>query len=392
MRLLLVNVFFAPQMVGGATRVVADNVKDFSRSGAFEEIGVFCSLKDGTPAHTMRCYPTDEATVFSVAPKSVPNADFLLSDPGMRARFSAVLDQFQPDVIHFHCIQRLTTDIVMEAADREIPYFITMHDGWWISDRQFLVNEAGSIETYDYNDPEQTRQVFGDKAVERQFTIQRALQNCAGILAVSDPFRRVLEDCAGLRNVRSVPNGSHPVLRLPKLKSEKMVIGYLAGIAHYKGYDQLRSAVTRGSFRNLKLLIVDHSLRKNEAIIETWGQTEVERVGFIPQDEVATLYQRLHAVIVPSVWPESYGLVAREALSAGCWLLASNRGAAGEDVVSGQNGYVFDPRDRDEFQRILAHLDQNSQTHKIPPEAVDIRSPQAQAEDLIQIYTEAVHA
>ena len=44
MRVMLCNVFYAPQSIGGATRVVEDNVHDFRQSGKIEDLAVFCSL------------------------------------------------------------------------------------------------------------------------------------------------------------------------------------------------------------------------------------------------------------------------------------------------------------------------------------------------------------
>lgn len=386
MRILVVNVFYAPQMIGGATRVVADNVRDFSKHRDVEAVGVFCSLQGGDVAHMMRSYATQEGPVYAVTAALDPKVDFLLDDPKMRKRFEKVLDHFQPDIIHFHCMQRLTSSLLLAARDRNIPYLVTMHDGWWISDRQFLTNEAGEIETYDYRNPDQARSLFGEATVKRQAVLAEALDGAAQILTVSETFREVIERHAGLENVRAIPNGSRPVRKLKKKASDKVVIGYLAGIAHYKGYHHMRAAFMRGNYERIKLIVVDHSLRQNESHTEYWGATEVERIGFIPQDQVAKLYQRLNAVIVPSIWPESFGLVAREALQSGCWLIASNRGAAAEDVVEGENGHIFDPGNSADFKRVLEGLNEAADFYRSEPPETKVSTPQAQAEDLLALY------
>ncbi|MEM5518914.1 glycosyltransferase family 4 protein [Henriciella sp. AS95] len=392
MRILVVNVFYAPQMIGGATRVVADNVRDFHKDRRVQDVSVFCSLQGGTIEHMMRSYSTPEGPVYAVTATQDPNVDFLLDDEKMRARIDAVLDQVQPDIIHFHCVQRLTSGIALVARDRAIPYVITMHDGWWISDRQFLVNEAGDIETYDYRDPDKTEAVFGSDAVKRQQALWQALDGAARILTVSETFQQVIEQHAGLKGVIAIPNGSRPMRALKKKPSEKLMIGYLAGIAHYKGYHQMRAAFMRGNHDQIKLIVVDHALRQNESYAEYWGATEVERIGFIPQAEVAKLYQRLNAVIVPSIWPESFGLVAREALQSGCWLIASNRGAAAEDVIEGKNGHVFDPGQAQDFDRVLAKLSREYEKYSNPPERPEIRTTQEQADQLLTLYEEVLGA
>lgn len=385
MRLLLVNVFFAPQMIGGATRVVADNLRDFRTSGAFEDIAVFCTLNGGQHPHMMRTYARPEGPVFATAAQILPNIDFLVHDAQMRERFESVLDYFQPDLIHFHCIQRMTSDVVQAALDREIPYVITMHDGWWISDRQFLVNDAGEIETYDYSDPAKTNEAFGALAVERQGALKTVLDGAARLLTVSSSFKRVLAS-AGLENVDVTPNGVSPIDELDKQPSRKVTLGYLAGIAHYKGFHAMRAAFMRGAYENVRLIVVDHALQQGQMVKEQWGATEVERIGFTPQDQVARLYQRLNVVIVPSIWPESFGLVAREALQSRSWLLASSRGAAAEDVQEGRNGHVFDPGDRTDFDRVLGLVNDNAARYRQPAAKIDIAQPSDQARQLERIY------
>ena len=38
-------------------------------------------------------------------------------------------------------------------------------------------------------------------------------------------------------------------------------------------------------------------------------------------------YSEQDVLVAPSIWPESFGLVTREALSAGLWVIASDAGA-----------------------------------------------------------------
>ena len=386
MRVLVVNVFFAPQSIGGATRVVEDNVRDFQASDRTNAVGVFCSLNGAQSQEISRHYLVNGVPVQSIATRLVENADFLLSDETNRKRFSEFLDYFCPDIIHFHCVQRLTSDLALEAKERGIPYLITMHDGWWISDRQFLVNELGEVETYNYNDPEDTLERLGEKALKRMSTLTPALEGASQLLTVSETFRTIVEE-SGLQHVGVVQNGVSPMAVLPKPRADKITLGYLAGAAHYKGYHFMRAAITKGQFDNLRLIVVDHSLRQEQSIKEYWGETEVERIGFVPQDKVAELYQRLHAVLVPSIWPESFGLVAREALLSRAWLVASNRGAAAEDIEEGVNGHVFDPGVTGDFERVLSLLNSDIARYSTAiPEPV-LKTSADQSEELLDLYS-----
>jgi glycosyltransferase involved in cell wall biosynthesis len=386
MRLLVSNVFFPPQSIGGATRVVRDNIADFVSSGAFEAISVFCSVEGGGDSGRVYPYHHSGTEVCAVTTRPGADADFRLHDAAVSARFKNYLEYFQPDIIHFHCIQRLTSDIVAIAKSSGVPYVITMHDGWWISDRQFLINEAGEIELYDYTNIDLTRYRFGQAAVERQQTLLPLLEGAGQLLTVSDTFRNVIAS-ASVKEVEVIGNGVSPISSLPKTQNERVVLGYLAGLAHYKGYEHLRAAFERGDYANIEVVIVDHSLREGETVLESWGGSHVERIGFIPQDKVAELYARLNVVAMPSIWPESYGLVAREALLSECWVIASSRGAASEDIVEGRNGHVFDATDRADFDRVLADINANPATYLAPPDPVELRSSRHQAAELIETYS-----
>ena len=385
MKILLVNVFFSPQSIGGATRVVEDNVRFFQDDPNIAKTAVFCSLIGAREHGSSRHYNFANTQVKAVATQLVDNSDFLLSDSVIREQFSEYLDYFCPDIIHFHCIQRLTTDIVFEAQRRKIPYVITMHDGWWISDYQFLLDRTGEVQTYDYKNIETTRARFDDVACERQEILANALEGASLLLTVSPEFRAVVEQ-SGLENIEVIQNGVSALERLKKSKSDKLNIGYLAGISHSKGYYNLRSVLTKRDYKNIRLVLVDHSVRYGNSLTEFWGSTEVQRIGFVPQEEVASLYQKLNAVIVPSLWPESYGLVAREALLTGCWLLASSRGAASSDIVEGENGYVFDPSSPDDLDRVLCILNLDPERHFSEPPALELPSSDVQARALIARY------
>jgi glycosyltransferase involved in cell wall biosynthesis len=59
---------------------------------------------------------------------------------------------------------------------------------------------------------------------------------------------------------------------------------------------------------------------------EQWNQTPVTFNGKIPQEEMYKFYSKVDVLIAASIWPESFGLVTREAAAAGVWVVASNIG------------------------------------------------------------------
>jgi glycosyltransferase involved in cell wall biosynthesis len=72
--------------------------------------------------------------------------------------------------------------------------------------------------------------------------------------------------------------------------------------------------------------------------------------------ELEILLQDMDCVIAPSVWPETFCIVSREALARGIPALVSNLGALPEAVVDGENGYIFNPLRPIELAHILQKI------------------------------------
>jgi glycosyltransferase involved in cell wall biosynthesis len=61
--------------------------------------------------------------------------------------------------------------------------------------------------------------------------------------------------------------------------------------------------------------------------------------------DVPALLDRTHIVVVPSRWPEPFGLVTVEAMRAGCAVIASGHGASPEILTDGVDGVLVPPGD-----------------------------------------------
>jgi glycosyltransferase involved in cell wall biosynthesis len=74
--------------------------------------------------------------------------------------------------------------------------------------------------------------------------------------------------------------------------------------------------------------------------------------------EMQTLYTSQDVLIAPSIWPESFGLVTREALAAGLWVIASRAGALAEPIEHAVNGLVVEPGSVEELKAALRQSSQ----------------------------------
>lgn len=387
-RIAIVNVFYPPQAIGGATRVVHDNVKLLhEKYGDTYDIDVICSYEGGTVPHKVERYARDGVRVWAIATPDIPDVEQRLEDKEMAQTFNTILDQIKPDLVHFHCIQRLTMSIIDVTRLQQIPYFITMHDAWWISKNQFALDNFGTESYYDYS-------LDKLELPERAQHLRKGLFGADAILPVSQAFGKVVAK-AGIKNTTVVENG---VSSLPQVVREpsqngKVRLAHIGGVSHHKGFHHVRNTLLTTEFDNLELLVVDHSLSPDMEIRETWGTTPVIRRGKFPQDEVENLYAQIDVLLAPSTWPESYGLVTREALASGAWVVASDQGAIGSDVTVGENGFVVDVSTNEGVKKALLEIDVDPERYRQAPDSVpELRGVEAQVDELNALYLQFINA
>ncbi len=394
-RVLIVNVYYAPQAKGGATRVVIDNIRDIAALHPEEfEMEVFTTLEGGEGPYSVRVTSYEGVRVTSVVAGTLPLGDATAEDVRAGEAFERCVERFKPHLIHFHCIQRITASAVQVAQRLAIPYFITAHDGWWISDRQYLRDEQGPAPSYEFG--MSTPLKPGPRGRNtRPATLFSALAGAKAVLAVSDPFAELYRG-TGLRNVLSVPNGiSSQMLDPPRRESRpagsKVTLAHIGGLEEHKGFSLLRNAIVAARPRNVTLLAVDLALEPGDEVIGKLGATTVRFIGRRRQDEMADLYRDIDVLFAPSLWPESFGLVTREAVASGCWVVASDRGAVGAAVRDGVNGHIVSVDDLRGLIAVIEAIDADPTMYLgSPPPAPPMRTSQDQARDLAALYRDAI--
>ncbi|MGB0383282.1 MAG: glycosyltransferase family 4 protein [Ardenticatenaceae bacterium] len=84
--------------------------------------------------------------------------------------------------------------------------------------------------------------------------------------------------------------------------------------------------------------------------------------GYLPADEMATLYGLASAFVLASAYAEQWGLVVNEAMAAGLPVLVSQIcGCVSDLVIEGKTGFTFDPSKEEQ----LAELFLNCSTGKL---------------------------
>jgi glycosyltransferase involved in cell wall biosynthesis len=125
----------------------------------------------------------------------------------------------------------------------------------------------------------------------------------------------------------------------------------------YKNTTAVIQAFSLLSSKNIKLVIVG-KLNKSDKDIHSvpkdFGvQDRVKFLGYVPNEDLATLYQGATAFIFPSLY-EGFGLPLLEAMACGCPIAASNTSSIPE--VGGSAVVYFDPHDIDDMAKVISDL------------------------------------
>jgi glycosyltransferase involved in cell wall biosynthesis len=83
--------------------------------------------------------------------------------------------------------------------------------------------------------------------------------------------------------------------------------------------------------------------------------------GHVTRQEVSRILAQSRAVVVPSQWEETFGMVAVEAMAAGTPAVASAHGAFPELITPGSDGALFPPTDVDALVDVFADIDDHPQ-------------------------------
>jgi glycosyltransferase involved in cell wall biosynthesis len=121
-----------------------------------------------------------------------------------------------------------------------------------------------------------------------------------------------------------------------------------------RAWDEFRARRPRS---RLRLVVVGGG--EMAPAVERWAadHPSVRMAGHVSRPEVSRILVGSRAVVVPSQWEETFGMVAVEAMAAGTAPIASGHGAFPELITSGSDGALFPPTDMGALAEILAEVD-----------------------------------
>ena len=294
------------------------------------------------------------------------------------SRCAALMDEFRPDILHIGHLHHLSLGIAEQAALRGVPMIHTLHDFWLMCPRgqfiQYAPPESGGAWTLCDGQENRkcarnclTRYSSGDpgrRAADEDYWASWMNYRMAATRRVAELADRLVAPSRFLlqkfRDEFNTPESKLIHLdygfdlgrlqgrrRAPK---KPFVFGYIGTHTPGKGVECLLDAFERAGGGSR--LIIWGRPRAETAALQTRANAlppdvrkRIQWAGEYDNEQiVGQVFNRVDAIVVPSIWFENSPLVIHEAQQAGVPVITSNMGGMSEYVSHEVNGLLFAPR------------------------------------------------
>ncbi len=301
--------------------------------------------------------------------------------------FSKIIEEFNPDLVHFGHLNHLSISLPEIASKQIIPTVFTLHDFWLMCPRGRFI-QRNSKELLKLCDGQEDRKCAtechrgyftGDSNFlnpEVTYWEQWVSNRMSHTKKVVDYVDHFIAPSEFLMNkfIRdfNIPRAKITYLDygfdLDRLKNrnripeENFVFGYIGTHTPEKGIDLLLKAFSKLSVKT-KLRIWGAHSQETKALKSITDQfsseirNRIEWMGSYKNENiVAEVFNKLDTIVVPSIWGENSPLVIHEAEHLRIPVITSDYGGMAEYVRDGVNGLLFKHRDVESLSEVMEKL------------------------------------
>ncbi|MDQ7029873.1 MAG: glycosyltransferase family 4 protein [Ardenticatenia bacterium] len=380
MRILYIIHQYVPEHVGGTERYTQAVSRELARRG--HRVTIF--YRQSRPGLGWHTSSEKNIQLYSVWDGILhPTRRFfsVFRQQPIARLFERVLHEVQPDLVHVQHLMGLPELLIRHIRSHGLPLFITLHDYWWVcANAQLLTNYKGHI----CDGPRMyincarcglTRAgyhkgwnivipVLAGVFALRNHKLFWILREADQLIAPSQFVLRqyvmqgIPEDhITVIPHGIEIPGALNLRSRISYTEPKSMRFAYIGGLAWQKGVHVIIEA-----FRNIhgpaELWIAGDETPDPTyaAYLRERAPHNVQFMGKLSYQEVWNLLNHINTVLIPSLWYETFSLIAHEAFAVGLPVVASKIGALAEVVHDGINGLLVTPGDVHAWQETLQRL------------------------------------
>jgi glycosyltransferase involved in cell wall biosynthesis len=287
-------------------------------------------------------------------------------NPRLVQKFREVFEEFRPDVVHFQHLRGLSPRLVHWSKQQGSLVFISLRDFWFVCpNAQLLDYETGELcETpgepihctrcglvrVGYRALLPIAPILSPIMAVRNHILSQSMQQADALFAYTRFVQNwYTQQGAPAEKLHYVPRGIPRPAKPPvEFHDDDYVrFAYIGGLSWQKGIHVLIEAFNTLD-EHAKLLIAGDETQYVEYVGELRTRVQhpgVEFLGRIDREVVWNVLACADAVVIPSLWYETFSMLAREAFAMGVPVIASNHGALAEAVTHEVDGLLVPPGD-----------------------------------------------
>jgi len=408
MKILQVNQYYYPR--GGADKYFLDLSRALENSG--HEVAVFAMKHPKNLESKFSRYFVSRISFNN------PSLKDKLKAPGRvlysleaKRKFTKLLNDFQPDIIHLHNIYHHLSPSILDAAKKKgIPVVMHLHDYKLICPNHMLFTKGKYCEecfkTKYYNcfknncvKNSDAASVLASLEMYLHHNILKIYEKNVDLFIAPSQFMKdtVVRFGQNEKKIEVVYNPHN--LNIEKTMAEKSIHSesnyflYFGRLSEEKGLINLiEASVMTGQ----KILIAgsgseEEKLKKLAVVLKA----PVEFIGLKTSSELVNIIKEARAIIIPSIWAENMPLSLMEALSLNKIVIASNIGGLPEIIKTEKNGLLFEAGSSSDLADKIKYLnslptDMSEELEKAAGETAKLFPAKKNLETILEIYDQLI--
>lgn len=353
MRVLIINTYYAPEIIGGAEYSVKKLAETLVVLG--HDVSVLCTFDedkeesiDGVKIFRFKsrhCCRALNISSYSRFYRVLHRVQDLYNQKNVRS-IEMLINKINPDVIHTNGLYDISPVVWKIAADKGVRVIHTLRD-------YYLTCPRVTCDCENAKNGECTAPKWYCK-------LQRKVNRVSSkyVDVVTAPSKKTLDlvlatgcfDKAEIKKV--VPNAidfdekkMYEIwdARKKRLNSEETVkFVYLGALNESKGVKWLLEAFTK--IQNAELYFAGRGALEKEILEASRCNSNIKFMGFLSEENTNKLLRESDVLICPSIWNEPFGRVILDAYKNAMPVIASNRGALPE-IVDNSTGVIVQSGD-----------------------------------------------
>ncbi len=357
MRILFINVLYAPFIGGGAEITLKNLVEGTYDLG--HEVKVLSFWDKDDKEEVIDGIPVYRAKIPNVY---LPYGK--IRQPFLKRRLWHILDiynpiskkivlkqiaDFKPDIISIHNTQGWSCSIWDAVSESNVPAIQILHDLYLLCPTNMFKNNVICKE-----------QCLTCKIM--RFPCKSKSNQLKAVVGVSNFILDKYLSYGYFKNVpikKVIYNSRKLDSTIVERKTDPRYInfGFIGTLAPNKGIEVLLRAYHKIKKPNYKLFVAGAGKQDYEEYLKS--KYKDDSIIFMGKVEPKYFFEKVDVTIVPSIWYEALGMVVVESFAFGIPVIGSNIGGIPEMITEGVNGMLFDPYKEGDLEEKLLKFEDN---------------------------------